>query len=85
MTADGKALTAAVLNPTESAQGVEIDFKGGELRGTGTMWRMAGSDPEAAAGLNSPGVTVAALPVSEIPSRLSVAPIRTNIYEFAKR
>lgn len=85
LTADGKALTVAVLDPTESAQGVETDIRGVELRGAGRMWRMTGSDPAATAGLSSSDVTVAELPVCEVLKTLSVAPISINIYEFAKR
>ncbi len=42
LTADGKALTVAVLNPTESEQTLDLSFSGIELGGTGRMWRMTG-------------------------------------------
>ena len=85
LSSDSKFLTVAILNLTESAQELELGFKGIELRGTGKMWRMTGADPNAATGLGSSGVEVAEFSVVEIPKTLSVSPISINLYEFEKR
>ena len=40
-TADRKALTVAVINPTEAAQTLSLDIRGAALSGKGTLRRMA--------------------------------------------
>jgi alpha-N-arabinofuranosidase len=74
---DRKLLTVAVLNPGESTQGVDINFKGVELSGKGRVWRMTG------AGSNASAVDIKEIPVSEVPKTLSVAPLSIDLYEFA--
>jgi alpha-L-arabinofuranosidase len=83
LTTDGKFLTVAVVNPTESAQTLDLSFKGIALRGKGRMWRMTGPNLTAATGLNRQEVQVMESPVSEA-NALAIAPISINIYEFAR-
>ncbi|MGH9353827.1 MAG: alpha-N-arabinofuranosidase, partial [Terriglobia bacterium] len=80
----GTALAVAVLNPTESAQKLNLDFKGIELRSAGRMWRMTGPNANAATGLGHSEVEVKEAAFDEIPKTLDVAPLSINIYEFEK-
>ncbi|HEX9107071.1 MAG TPA: hypothetical protein VF832_07580, partial [Longimicrobiales bacterium] len=41
LSADGKTLTVAVVNPGEAAQTLKLDVKGLSLAGAGKVWRMA--------------------------------------------
>jgi len=84
LTADGKFLTVAVVNPTESAQTLDLGVKGIVLRGKGRMWRMTGPNLTAATGLNSHDVQVTESPVDQAPNTLEIAPISITIYEFER-
>jgi alpha-N-arabinofuranosidase len=44
LTVDRKALTIAVVNPTESAQQLDVSVTGVALRGTGRLWQIAPSE-----------------------------------------
>ncbi len=52
-TADRRALTIAVVNPTRTALELPIEVAGVDLATTGRSWEIAGDDPEA---YNEPGV-----------------------------
>jgi alpha-N-arabinofuranosidase len=83
---DRKVLTVAVLNPTESAQEVNVSFKGVDLQGKGKMWQMTGPDVNASNRLGrKPQVEIVETAVKELPSRLKVAPISINLYELDVR
>ena len=84
-TSDGKFLTIAVVNPTESARELDLNIKGVELRGKGRRWRLTGSNIDAAAGLSRHEVQVVETPLSEVPKALQAAPISIDLYEFEKR
>jgi len=82
-TADRKALTIAVINPTESAQTLSLQIRGAELSGKGTLRRMA---PESltvtvVAG-QEPGVEIEEQTLDAIPTSPTFAPFSVNIYEF---
>jgi alpha-N-arabinofuranosidase len=51
-TADRKALTIGIVNPTMKPVEVSLDIAGAKLKGGGTGWQIAGSDPMAH---NAPG------------------------------
>jgi alpha-L-arabinofuranosidase len=85
LTTDGRFLTVAVVNPTESAQRVDLSVKGIALRGRGRVWVMTGPNLTAATGLNRQEVQVSESPIDETPKTLSVAPIGISIYEFDKQ
>ncbi len=84
LSADGKSLTIAVINPTESAQELALDLKGVTVRQSGRAWRLAGPNLEAMTGLNRKDVEIVEAPVNDS-AVLSVAPISIAIYEFEKR
>lgn len=85
LTSDRKSLTLAVVNPTESAQELDLSMKGVDLRGKGRHWRMTGPGIDAATGLSRHDVKVVETPVREVPKTLQVAPISIDVYEFVRR
>ena len=85
LTSDGKFLTVAVINPNESAQELDLSFRGITLLGKGRMWRMTGDSLNAATGLGRNEVRIVEAPVTEAPKLLKIAPISINIYEFEKQ
>jgi alpha-N-arabinofuranosidase len=84
LAADGKLLTVAVVNATESAQTLELNVRGMALRGRGRAWRMTGANLNATTGLNRQEVQITELPV-DAPNRLAIAPISVQIYEFERQ
>jgi alpha-N-arabinofuranosidase len=84
LSADGKLLTVAVVNPTETAQDLDITIQGAQFRGKGRMWRLTGPNLTAMTGLERKEVQVMETPVSEVPKTLRVAPISVEMYEFEK-
>jgi alpha-N-arabinofuranosidase len=84
LSADGKLLTIAVVNPTETAQDLDITIQGAQLRGNGRMWRLTGPSLTAMTGLDRKEVQVTEAPVNEVPRTLRVAPISIEMYEFVK-
>jgi alpha-L-arabinofuranosidase len=85
MTSDGKLLTMAVINANESAQELDLSFKGIALTGKGRMWRMTGPNLTAATGLNRQEIQITESPVAGAPNKLAIAPISISIYEFEKQ
>lgn len=85
LSGDGKFLTLAVVNPTESAQELEVGFKGVELSGQGKVWRMTGPGVNAATGLGRNEVQVVESPVNGVPKAFGVAPLSIDIYQFERR
>ncbi|HSW49395.1 MAG TPA: hypothetical protein VLH09_04430 [Bryobacteraceae bacterium] len=85
LTSDGKSLTLAVINPNESAQELDLSFKGITLSGKGRMWLMTGDRLAAATGLGRNEVRIVETPVTGAPKLLKIAPISINIYEFEKQ
>jgi alpha-N-arabinofuranosidase len=82
-TADRKALTVAVINPTESAQTLSLQIRGAELSGKGTLRRMAPSSLTANIVVGQePGVKIEQLSVDQVPTNPTFAPFSVNIYEF---
>ncbi len=82
-TADRKALTLAVINPTESAQKLSLEIRGAALSGRGTLRRMA--PPSLTVNVvvgQQPGVTVEELPVVGPLRGATFAPFSVNVYEL---
>ena len=84
LSADGKQLTIAIVNPTESTQDLDITIQGVQLRGPGRMWRYTGPNLNATTGLERNDVQVTEMPVSEVPGTLHISPISVEMYEFEK-
>jgi alpha-N-arabinofuranosidase len=85
LTSDGKFLTLAVINPTESAQKLELTINGVDLRGKGRLWRLTGPGINAVTGLSRHEVQVVETPLGEVPKTLQAAPISVELYEFERR
>ena len=84
LTSDGKLLTLAVVNPTESAQELDLMITGVDLRGKGRLWHMTGPGINATTGLSQHQVQVVEMPVGEVPETIQVAPISIDLYEFER-
>jgi alpha-N-arabinofuranosidase len=85
LTSDGKLLTLAVVNPTESAKRVDLAIKGFDLRGKGRRRRMSGPGLDAMTGLSRHDVQVVETPLDEVPRTLEAAPASIDLYEFERR
>ena len=86
LTADKKALTVAIVNPTESEQQIDVAIKGVTVQDKGRLWRIAG--PTLAAD-NQPGkplvVDIVESPLTGVPGRLTVPKLSMSIYEIPLR
>jgi alpha-L-arabinofuranosidase len=85
ISSDGKRLTLAVVNPTQSIQKLQLTVKGIDLRGTGRAWHMTGPGVEAMTGLTKHEVEVKEAPIGELPASLEIPPISIHLYEFERR
>jgi alpha-N-arabinofuranosidase len=84
LSADRKSLTVAIVNPTEAAQDFTLIIKGLELSGRGRLWRMTGSDANAANVLRQmPQVEVVEILFSELPK--TVLPVSISLYELERQ
>jgi alpha-N-arabinofuranosidase len=82
-TADRKALTVAVINPTESSQTLSLQIHGTELSGKGILRRMAPESLTATIVVGQePGVEIEEQTLDTIPAKPTFAPFSVNIYEF---
>jgi alpha-N-arabinofuranosidase len=80
-TADRKALTVAIVNPTLQKLDIPWKLSGAKLAGTGRRWQIAGEDPMA---YNDPGkpprVTIEEAAVRDIADRLPVAACSVTLF-----
>ena len=85
-TGDRRALTVAVINPTDSEQQLELSFAGVELGDRGRLWRMAPSDLEATIVVGEPpGVEVEELALDAVPESEAFAPFSVSLYVLPVR
>jgi alpha-N-arabinofuranosidase len=85
-TAGRKALTVAVINPTESLQTLNLQINGVKLSGKGTLRRMAPESLTATVVVGQePGVKIEEQKLDAIPANPTFAPFSVNIYEFPVR
>jgi alpha-N-arabinofuranosidase len=82
-TSDHKALTIAIVNPTEQKYKLTINLKGTQLTNTGKLWLITHSDPMA---YNEPGkepqVAIEEKLFTEVSNKLSVPPLSISLYRF---
>jgi alpha-N-arabinofuranosidase len=85
-TEDRKALTVAIVNPTEDEQELTMDLEGARLTGKGQLGLIANSDPMA---YNEPGkepnVVIEEKSVTGISNTLTVPPLSVSLYKLAVR
>jgi alpha-N-arabinofuranosidase len=85
-TADHKALTIAVVNPTESEQTLNLQIRGAGFAGTGYLRRMAPQSLTATVVVGQePGVKIEEQTLDALPANPTFAPFSVNIYEFPVR
>jgi alpha-N-arabinofuranosidase len=83
-TSDRRALTVAVINPTETPQALSLRIGGVRLSGKGLLRRLAPQSLTATVVVGQePGVKVEELPLDAIPANPTFAPWSVSIYEFA--
>lgn len=75
-TADRRALTVAVLNPTQTEQPLKLRISGANLTGQGNLWRLASE------GDNGQNPSISNTPLNAIPESLLLPRFSINIYEF---
>jgi alpha-L-arabinofuranosidase len=84
--ADHRALTVAVMNPTDSAQQLNWSIKGADLAGTCRLRRMAPSNINATIVVGKPaGVEVEERELGSVPATLAIPPFSVNLYELPVR
>ena len=80
LTADGEALTVAVVNPTQQRRELTVDLRGAEVESSGTLWRIAHTDPRA---YNDPGeepnVVIEQTNITDISSDVSLPPLSISL------
>ena len=85
LSADGKAVAVAVVNPTEQPRQLRLEWRGASPTGVGTVWRMA---PTSLSAVNLPGqapqvrVDQAAADASRV---LEIPAISVGTYSFPVR
>jgi alpha-N-arabinofuranosidase len=83
LTPDRKALTVAIVNPTESEQQIDVAITGVTPENKGQVWRVAGNN---LTDDNEPGkplmVDIAESPLAGMPGRLAVPKLSISIYEW---
>jgi alpha-N-arabinofuranosidase len=79
---DRKTLAVAILNPTESAQPLDINFKGVSLSGRGRMCQMTGPDLQTYDRFDQPAAQIAEQTVEEVPASMTVPAACIQIYRL---
>jgi alpha-N-arabinofuranosidase len=82
-TADGKALTVAVVNPSADTLSVPVLVAGATLTGKGNAWTITGPDPKA---YNEPGkpqrVRIEETTVDDFGEKIEVPPCAVRLYRL---
>ena len=76
-TSDRRALTVAVLNPTDTVQPLKLEITGAVLSGKGTLWRLASTET----GGQNP--TISSVPVDAVPAAITLPRFSVSLYEFS--
>ena len=83
-TSDKKALTLAVVNPTDDKRAITLGLQGAKWNGSGTQWQIAGTNRWA---YNTPGkpraVDLRGTVLSGASGPLEVAPLSVTLYSLA--
>jgi alpha-N-arabinofuranosidase len=83
---DGKTLSVAVVNPTESEHPLRFSFRGAKLSGKGNLWRMAPASLNASIVVGrKPEVEVKQRAVTAVPGAETIPPFSVSIYELTVR
>ena len=80
---DGRALTVAVVNPTDDRRPLRFQVKGGALTGSGQKWVITGEDKWAHNRPGEPrGVDIATEPVDGALDGVAVPPLSVTLYSL---
>jgi alpha-N-arabinofuranosidase len=75
-TDDRRALTVAVLNPTDVEQSLKLNISGANLSDKGTLWQLT------PAANDSQTPTISSSPVNAVPNEVTLPRFSINIYEL---
>ncbi|MBI5095998.1 MAG: hypothetical protein HZB26_26625 [Candidatus Hydrogenedentes bacterium] len=81
-TADRKALTVGIVNPSPDAISVPVQVSGATLAAQGRVWRITGPDPMAT---NVPGKAPQVVLTEDSAEDFQVPPFSVCLFEFATR
>jgi len=76
-TSDRRALTVAVLNPTDVEQTLKLNISGAALSGKGALWRLASAESSG----QNPSISRSV--VDSMPESLALPRFSVNLYELA--
>lgn len=80
---DRKTLTIAVLNPSDSEQGIKVAIHGVTLASSGHLYRMAPDSIDATVQVDKkPEVQVEEQTLGSLPDSITVRPFSVNIYSY---
>lgn len=79
---DHKALTIAVLNPSDSQRSIRIVVNGAKLTGAGTLWRMAPDSIDATIQVDKKPEVQVEQSLGALPDVVTVRPFNVNIYSY---
>jgi len=86
LTADGKTLTLAIVNPTDSDQPIDVSFLGVNLQPSGKLFSIAAPD---SVGTPQPGraaaVSIAESPLTAVPAKLVIPKQSISLFELPVR
>jgi len=83
LTADKKALTLAVVNPSDTPQQAQVTVAGVALQPTGHVWRIAGRDITVTNEVGKPpAVEIVENSVNGGLNKVEVPPLSISVYEF---
>lgn len=86
LTDDRKAITFAVLNPSDAEQQLNLSLQGAKLSNQGHLWRMAPASVDATITVGQqPGVAVQEQAIESVPDALRMPPFSVSIYRFMLR
>jgi alpha-N-arabinofuranosidase len=80
---DRRTLTLGIVNPTLRPVEVPLELSGAKLKGTGTRWQIAGSDPMAFNDPDEPPqVKIEEQAVTNLDDQLTLAPCSVTVYSL---
>lgn len=82
-TSDRKALTIAIINPSDAEQEIEVALPAVSLASQGRLWQIAAAPWDTRNDPGKPrGVDIIESPVNQAPTRLTSPKLSLEIYEF---
>ena len=82
-TRDRKTLTIGIVNPTRDSVEIPLELQGAKLKGTGTRWQIADSDPMAYNDPEQPTrLAIQEQKLTTVGDKLSVAPCSVTLFAF---